>query len=428
MITVYLSSTFRDLQNYRADVLHFFGGMKDRFRVLNMEDYTAEDRSAYSRCMADVDACQLYILLIGKSYGSIAKDPTTPGFNPEGYSYTHFEYLRAKAAKAQGRTKLLIFKAADNADLTVNDPDGKLKTFCDAEVDGMLAGMFTTSLDLQIQINRALGNLYNTVRTYDERLAYKCDRNLQSNTLAMKLNKLAGPLRSIMLYGKEDALCRNFVNKVSVFNLSLDEKKLIAPVCFEDFLADEVYESSLDLLLYRLYDMLQLPARDVKTEASLLEDIQSKPDPTAVVIDCYADDLEEIQMAFMRRFLTACRQVTLPAGGKPLYLFFNIIEKEDAPEKLAEGKLQALVVGLADEGSYNVRLPRLGLLKRGDVKNWLLAEITTDAGTALKMMSRHFAGLPEDGFSMEDAYDNLSGFLSSMNAGEAQTEEYINLY
>ena len=68
---VYLSSTFRVLEEHRKAVLELFQHISDHFQVTAMEGYTAEDQSALEKCIGDVEKCDLYILFLANRYGHI---------------------------------------------------------------------------------------------------------------------------------------------------------------------------------------------------------------------------------------------------------------------------------------------------------------------------------------------------------------------
>jgi formylglycine-generating enzyme required for sulfatase activity len=86
--TVYVSSTFIDLQEHRAALKSALE--KARYDVECMEKYTAFDERPLDRCLADVAATDVYVLLIAHRYGY------RPGEdNPLGRSITHMEYEEA---------------------------------------------------------------------------------------------------------------------------------------------------------------------------------------------------------------------------------------------------------------------------------------------------------------------------------------------
>lgn len=87
MATIYVSSTFRDLETHRAAVYRQLARMEHTVRA--MEDYVARDERPPDRCVRDVQRSDLYIGLFAWRYGYIP-----PTENPEALSVTELE-LRA---------------------------------------------------------------------------------------------------------------------------------------------------------------------------------------------------------------------------------------------------------------------------------------------------------------------------------------------
>jgi Domain of unknown function (DUF4062) len=93
--TVYISSTFEDLEECRSmvnDALRRMG-----YEVLCMEDYLAKDQRTVDRCLADISTCDFFVGIYAKRYGWIP-----PG---ETRSITELEY---RAARRHNRTCLLF--------------------------------------------------------------------------------------------------------------------------------------------------------------------------------------------------------------------------------------------------------------------------------------------------------------------------------
>ena len=85
---VYVSSTFADLQAFRAKVNEKLRGAG--FELVAMEDYPAFDDRPLSKCLNDVASCDYYIGIIAWRYGFIPKVN-----NPDRKSITQLEYEQA---------------------------------------------------------------------------------------------------------------------------------------------------------------------------------------------------------------------------------------------------------------------------------------------------------------------------------------------
>ncbi len=89
MAKVYVSSTFIDLKDCRARVNLALS--KVGHEDVAMEYYVAGSERPVERCLADVEACDLYVGLFAWRYGYVpAKD------NPDGLSITEMEYRQAQ--------------------------------------------------------------------------------------------------------------------------------------------------------------------------------------------------------------------------------------------------------------------------------------------------------------------------------------------
>ncbi|MFN7920476.1 MAG: SUMF1/EgtB/PvdO family nonheme iron enzyme [Bryobacteraceae bacterium] len=112
--TVFLSSTGADLKAYREAAFLAIQRLKD-WKCIRMEDFGPHDRDVDTVCREKVQACDLFIGIIGHRFGG----------GPKGskQSYTQREYDFAK-----GRTRLL-FLAPDDFALPANltEPATKIK-------------------------------------------------------------------------------------------------------------------------------------------------------------------------------------------------------------------------------------------------------------------------------------------------------------
>ena len=86
MAKVYVSSTIADLQAERQAVMDWLVAARHQ----PVHSYVASSDTVRDSCLDDVDACDLYVLILGYRYGfRPSKD------NPEGLSITHLEFRRA---------------------------------------------------------------------------------------------------------------------------------------------------------------------------------------------------------------------------------------------------------------------------------------------------------------------------------------------
>lgn len=89
---VYLSSTFKDLQEHRSSVARALA--KAGYHVIRMEEYPARAMHTKAACQRDVAECNIYLGIFAWRYGYIPDDD-----NPERKSITELEYEAAEPAK-----------------------------------------------------------------------------------------------------------------------------------------------------------------------------------------------------------------------------------------------------------------------------------------------------------------------------------------
>lgn len=92
MARIYISSTFEDLQEYRAAAYKALRRLGHD--VVAMEDYVACDERPLDRCLADVERCDFYIGIFAWRYGFVPPDG-----NPDRRSITELEYRKAEALR-----------------------------------------------------------------------------------------------------------------------------------------------------------------------------------------------------------------------------------------------------------------------------------------------------------------------------------------
>jgi hypothetical protein len=425
MTTVYLSSTFQDLKEYREEVLRYFRPLKDSFRLVNMEDYTAEDRSAYDRCMEDVRCCDLYILLIGKTYGSIARDPADAGFNPGGHSYTELEYRMARDCHKE----VWVFVASPLAALRADIDPAPLQKFRDS-IDGILSPRpFDSPKDLAIQVAQAVGHRFIKSERVNEKLAYLLDRQLASSDFLLGNLSAATPFRRIIVQGPTPELCDNFVNRLAFFSLSFDDRKLGEPISFDDFLSGRDYAANLQRFLLRLYGKLGMAAAVPLTLQSVFEMQKSRNEPLVMAIGGDAEMLEAAQLAFLKELLRDCNAI----AAQTAYCFICLEEDPEgadpeAVQAIASAKAAGIQTLLPQSEQTAIMLSRLGTIRKSDIKTWLQERVTPDEGTASQIISDFFSELPKAGITMQQAHASVSRFIKKMNSNAPETQAYINLY
>jgi hypothetical protein len=101
MKRVFLSSTAKDLHDFREKVYHAIEGM-DGFHCVRMEDFGARDSDAQKFCPEKISECDVFVCLAGLCHGSSPSDSE--------HSYTEIEYEHA----SESDIPCLIFMSAED--------------------------------------------------------------------------------------------------------------------------------------------------------------------------------------------------------------------------------------------------------------------------------------------------------------------------
>ncbi|MBF0463559.1 MAG: DUF4062 domain-containing protein [Nitrospirae bacterium] len=149
-VRVYISSTFDDLKDYRAEVRKALSKIKAQ--PVGMEDYTAQDYRPVDSCLEDVASCDIYVGIIARRYGDI----------PDGHSesITELEYRKAVELKIPILIFLLDEKTTDwPSEYCAIDNDKKCLNKLKNELKGnKMIAQFTNRYDLALEVMPAVAD------------------------------------------------------------------------------------------------------------------------------------------------------------------------------------------------------------------------------------------------------------------------------
>lgn len=126
MATIYISSTYSDLKEYRDAVHRLLAKVPGR-AIHAMEDYVASDERPVELCLKDVAACDVYVGIFAWRYGFVP-----PKDNAEERSITEMEYRKATA---EGKARLIFILdpsvawTMDQTDLRAEDHGSRIDAF-----------------------------------------------------------------------------------------------------------------------------------------------------------------------------------------------------------------------------------------------------------------------------------------------------------
>ncbi|WP_329343991.1 DUF4062 domain-containing protein [Streptomyces sp. NBC_00663] len=145
---MYISSTFQDLQEARRQVSQTIRRMQHT--DVAMEYYGAEDVRPLDKCLADVDACDLYICVVAWRYGFVPDGETR--------SITELEYARAVASDKPRLLFLLSEEAPWPMNRAERSPEamGRLAEFRSTLERDRICDKFMDEVDLSKKVGEAI--------------------------------------------------------------------------------------------------------------------------------------------------------------------------------------------------------------------------------------------------------------------------------
>ena len=148
--TVFLSSTARDLQEYREAAYKAIEGL-DGYHCVRMENFGARDHEADEFCAAKVAECDLFVGIVGHLYGSCPKGSET--------SYTEREYNTAVDASKPR----LIFVAPEDFPIPAklresDDKREKQESFRERVNKERISADFSSPDNLALKVTQAIQN------------------------------------------------------------------------------------------------------------------------------------------------------------------------------------------------------------------------------------------------------------------------------
>ncbi|MGE0642623.1 MAG: SUMF1/EgtB/PvdO family nonheme iron enzyme [Nitrospira sp.] len=155
MATIYLSSTYEDLKDYRRVVYEAL--RKSGHEVKAMEDYVAADQRPVDQCLKDVEIADIYVGLFAFRYGYA---PPPEHNNPMGLSITELEYRHAESLKKPCLTFLVNDSTAwprvfDDA-YSAEDKGHRIKTLREHLLRERLASQFSGPHELSAVVLAAV--------------------------------------------------------------------------------------------------------------------------------------------------------------------------------------------------------------------------------------------------------------------------------
>jgi hypothetical protein len=178
---VYISSVYTEFKDARESIHKYVTDRGELYDLVGMENYVPEDRKALSRCIEDVNDADIYVCLLGYTYGTESLEPTA---DHKRISFTHWEFNTAQEKKAAGKKieRLIFIKETPTG--TDNDPR---LTQWKAAIKGpqnIMSIPFKNDDDLPKLVMKALDKYIERIKSdsRSQNLIYNCNRNVPNLT------------------------------------------------------------------------------------------------------------------------------------------------------------------------------------------------------------------------------------------------------
>ncbi|MCZ6593992.1 MAG: sugar phosphate nucleotidyltransferase [Bacteroidetes bacterium] len=150
LIQVFISSTTKELSEYRGEVFQAINKLKG-YKCISADNFTSQSQSPESYLQDLIPSCDLFIGVVGLCYGSVSKTPSR--------SFTELEYDVARAAKLP----CLVFMTPEDfslpGDLLIRDGGwAKQQKFRQKIGHNNIHSSFTNPQDLSLNVIAAILN------------------------------------------------------------------------------------------------------------------------------------------------------------------------------------------------------------------------------------------------------------------------------
>lgn len=398
---VYISSTYRDLAPYRQVVMESLHKVPN-FKVVGMEYYTAESTQPLDRCLDDVDACDIYMLILANRYGYVMEG--------QDKSITHLEYLRAK------NNKVVLVFMADNGDGRFPADADEAGQPSSAEKQDRLKRLkddvrktqlihpegFTSEYHLALQVMESL--VRNPRVDFDGELPE--DRKIFCNRANQvydffELVRQKQPFNVFLIQGHRMNLGRSLVERLSKYYLGVPDPTLVS---YHEFILDAVYANFRRRLLNELCDQL-LPNDPAPptTPDDLLRTLGSRGHTALVLLSLVSNAVQwQTGYRFLDQMLKEFDEASRAVGSVRVFWFVVI----DVPDDLQE-KVQSVTVTTA---------PQLTMLSETDIEKWIRTYIDSDDEKVYSLQELCFPDtLNPCQLTMRQAQEQIRAFINRFN-------------
>lgn len=411
--TIYLSSTYKDLKENRALLIEYLE--KSGYVVSCMEKYPdAYTQDVIEKIEGDVRACDLYLLIIGDSYGSFARDSSG---SVMAHSYTHDEYRTA----VKNTKKRLIFIKNYNTPPT----DKNLLGFI-AEIRELPKPMakFDNKDDL---LRKILSSLIAEINVGGSRIKetvkYLCDRSGHVNLFKKRVGNRPSAC-CFLLFGNTKnghdlfvKRCKIILNDIYPNYSSLDLSCVAfsqAPTNEKNILLDLKGKLVADLNTKLTNSDLQPNQFEPETIFKLLEDHRTYNSLfiKIIVYTNYISSHLQLYRAAIEQLCTGFAGEENKHVSNSIVFFVHLQYNETFSDDLVHPAVAEFV---GNKYFEKQSLPALTKVSEPDIMEWMIQNFPNIETEPNELLTQYFVDVPKDADGYYFMNDALKGFEKIIN-------------
>lgn len=427
--TVYISSTYNDLKDFRRAVMDCVRKLKDYYFSNSMEDYDAEDIHFVKKCTDDVASCDVYILLLGNRYGYLPK-----GFDK---SITEIEYDKAVACQQQtGKPEILVFKVGDLCkayNYTEQQDTYRLynQQFLDTVSEQLSPKPFDSTAELELQVAYALmKRVFRQIKTGvkvvapdpDAVLCF-CDRNAVLTSLRSSLIRRQQAKRLFFIQGDlMNDYPGGIVKRFTQYSLG-SQSKIESLLSINSLSSSCDDDNSYQTILISTLEHLNRQVSEANTEMSgFIEELSNMKSSKVVLPFSYNSKYDE-DFEILMNFLCFLDSLFKEYGAKSrdfeLYAF--IVNYRDTPDK-------QLLKGMLEKHSFLAALAlqtgKLTMVPPEEILKWIETFITSMALSPVVYL-RYFDATGNQDYYMREVNERLNKLIKDLQDGKEEITSII---
>jgi hypothetical protein len=414
---IYISSTL-DIPEYRNAAEEVFRYCAKYFEVGLIAEYMSpQAESTLAVCLAEVDKCDIYVLIIGRRYGTLVSEA-----NP--ISFTHAEYNKATAANNPPKD-IIVLCAADKATGFTEEKDHpekfqEFRKLVRATHTSYIKD-FSNAIELQSQLRGVLllRVFENLPSITNDAIEYRCDRvepatKYLDDLVIAKLDNTKGCFA--VLYGSQNEKPRSFTTRLAKLDIGLPIKISLT----KSELANEINERKQQLNLARnIYQQLFADERP-NFDLTLLQQFATPQAFFALlqekgvrelfiefVIDTDTNELlDEPYLNLLKNFTNAWR-AAIP-DSLFIHCTFSITGQKNFTD--IKNGYEAFL------GNFPAitDIRELEMITRKHICTWIEKELKITQGEQIQfLVNKHF-GIDEFSFCLSVAQDKLQKMINDM--------------